>query len=173
MGAQQWPPWAVTSSRAELDRLASALKDRDSKVHPVEWSSWLARLLVVRSCGFVELSLRETLRGYVDGASGGFVRSFSLSYLERTPNPNPGAVSALLGRFDPSLGDEFQLHIAKDDSRLKRELELMVDRRNKIAHGESENITQSKSLTLYGAACEVSDWFVLRLNPIRPGGGRR
>ena len=54
-----------------------------------------------------------------------------------------------------------------DDQRLYREVTFLVDRRNKIAHGENEGIGAAKAMRLKGVACELADWFVLRFNPLR------
>jgi hypothetical protein len=55
--------------------------------------------------------------------------------------------------------------LAAEDELLHRELSLLVDRRNKIAHGHSEGITVRKALDLKQVAVKVADWFILRFNP--------
>ena len=95
------------------------------------------------------------------------MRSFAHSWLERSGNPNPGYLGTLVGRFDATMSEEFTDFINESDGRLKREIDFLVDRRNKIAHGMSEGINQTKAVQLKGVACEVADWFVLRFNPGR------
>jgi hypothetical protein len=74
----------------------------------------------------------------------------------------------MIGRFDAGLRDEFKQFLEGDDERLRRELALLVDRRNKIAHGLSESIGRDKALLLKEVALEVSEWLVLKFNPLRP-----
>jgi hypothetical protein len=128
---------------------------------------WLARLLVVRSCGYLEQSVVSACRGYVDGRSGGPVRAFGASFLMRSSNPSAAGLQALVGRFDARWSEELEELLDADDERLRRDLGFLVDRRHKIAHGLNETVRVSRSLELKDNACELSDWFVRRFNPQR------
>lgn len=158
-----WPPWTVTSLREKLDDLA-LLVDESVGLDP-EVRAWLSRMLVVRSSGFLEQTAKEVCRTHVDERSGGIVRTFALTWLERSKNPSPDNLSDLVGRFDASFQAEFVNLLDSDDQRIRRELSLLVDRRNKIAHGLNEGISKEKAMSLKGVAIEVSDWLVLRFNP--------
>jgi hypothetical protein len=127
----------------------------------------LARFLVVRSCGFVEQTVVQVCRGYVAERSGGPVRTFGHSWLERSPNPSPEALALLAGRFDSAWANDLTELLEADDQRLQREVAFLVDRRNKIAHGLNEGIGPAKALMLKDVACEVGDWFIARFNPDR------
>ena len=158
-----WPPWEVTSLRNKLEQLAG-LVETPGGVDP-DVLSWMSRMLVVRSSGFVEQTAKEVCRAHVHQRAGGPVRAFALSWLEWSRNPSPENLCELVGRFDKSFEDEFVEVLEADDQRVRRELSLMVDRRNKIAHGLNEGITRDKALTLKTVALEVSDWLILRFNP--------
>lgn len=163
----QWPPWEVNSLKGKLDSL-TALVDRPSDGGiSDEAHAWLCRFLVIRSCGYLEQTVVEVSRAYVRNKSGGLVQSFARSWLERSRNPTPEYLIELIGRFDGAMSDEFRHFMDEDDQRIYREVSFLVDRRNKIAHGLNEGITRSKALQLCEVACEVADWFVLRLNPGR------
>lgn len=162
----QWPPMEVVTLRSKLDELAEAVRDSQRKGDE-RVAALLARFLVVRSCGFVEQSLVCTLRGYVSSKSGGYVRSFAQSWLMRSRNPSPQAIEGMLGRFDSLLASEFASFIDDDSQARRRDLEFMVDRRNKIAHGLNEGITERRALDLKETSVAVTDWFILRLNPER------
>lgn len=125
----------------------------------------LCRFLVVRSCGYLETSTVEICRAYVHAKSGGPVRSFAHSWLERSGNPNPKYLVQLIGRFDSAMANEFEQFIADDDGRIKRDIDFLVSRRNRIAHGESEGINRTRAIQLKEISCEVADWFILRFNP--------
>ena len=73
----------------------------------------------------------------------------------------------MIGRFDHALKIEFDELLDSDDQRLRRELAFLVDRRNHIAHGLSESINRDKALALKNVAVEVSEWLVLKFNPLR------
>jgi hypothetical protein len=163
----RWPPWQVTNLKYGLDSLADLVdKSREKAIDP-EIQSWLSRLLVIRSCGYLEQVVAEVFRDYVRNKSGGLVRAFAHSWLERSRNPNPDNLTELVGRFDSNICNEFTTMLDDDDGRLRREISFLVDRRNRIAHGLSEGITQSKALQLKDIACELADWFILRFNPER------
>lgn len=164
--SSQWPPkeWLELKSRLEeLEQLVSQpvnSLDQDTR-------DWLARLLVVRSCGFLEQTALSVTRGYLAHRSSGPVRSFSFSWLDRGRNPTPEALVVLAGRFDARWSEELSEILEADDQRLRREVAFLVDRRNKIAHGENEGIGIVKAIELKDVACELADWFVLRFNPGR------
>ena len=63
------------------------------------------------------------------------------------------------------MANEFEQFIADDDGRIKRDIDFLVNRRNRIAHGESEGINQIRAIQLKEISCEVADWFILRFNP--------
>lgn len=109
----------------------------------------------------------EVCRAYVAQKSGGLVRAFAHSWLERSRNPTVVNLEELVGRFDAMLCDEFKALLDADDGYLRQELGFMVDRRNKIAHGLSESVNRSKAIQLKGVACDLADWFILRFNPGR------
>jgi hypothetical protein len=147
-----------------LEELTELVQDRNEGLTD-EARGWLARLLVVRSSGYVEQVVAEICRAYVDAKSSGLVRSFSRSWLERSNNPTPDNLLVLVGRFDAILQRDLDDFISGDDERLRRELSFLVDRRNKIAHGLNEGIGPARALALKGVAVEIADWFILRMNP--------
>ncbi len=162
----EWPPREVSLLRGRLEELAQLVSTpHDSLAH--EARDWLARFLVVRSCGFLEQTVVQVCRGYVAERSGGPVRTFSQSWLERSPNPSPDALALLTGRFDSTWANDLMELLEADDQRLQREVAFLVDRRNKIAHGLNEGIGPAKALLLKEVACEVGDWFIARFNPDR------
>src|SRR5665213_1902078 len=146
--ASHWPPWEVTSLRQKLDGLADVVADPAVHGVPHEALDWLARFLVVRSCGYLEQTVSEVARGYLRERSGGPARAFASSWLERVPNPTPEALTALTGRFDSVWSVDLDDFLAAEDQRLSREISFLVDRRNRIAHGLNEGIGSQKALAL-------------------------
>jgi hypothetical protein len=126
----------------------------------------LCRFLVIRSCGYLETSTIEICRAYVQAKSGGPVQSFAHSWLVRSgANPTIDYLGKFIERFDPALANEFKQFVAEDDSRIQRDIDFLVSRRNRIAHGESEGINRTRAIQLKEVSCEVADWFILRFNP--------
>ncbi|MBL7498640.1 hypothetical protein I6A84_32775 [Frankia sp. CNm7] len=160
-----WPPAEVTFILKRLSELASIVEEQARSSNDQEIVSWLARLLVIRSCGYLEQTVAETARAYTRHKSYGLVRSFSLGWLERTHNPTPDALETFTGRFDAGMQEELGEFLNANDEELRRELAFLVDRRNRIAHGLNEGIGVVKALALKDVACQVADWFILRFRP--------
>ncbi len=165
--AKQWPPVAVTSIRDWLEELDTLLQDQARDPDADSTAQWLARLLVVRSCGYLEQTVLEVAKAFIVDSSGGLVRSFAQSHVPEGRNPSPDFLLDWVGRFDAQLREDLDEVLEADDQRLRRELSFLVDRRNRIAHGLNEGITSRKALDLKVIACEAADWFILRFNPAR------
>ena len=158
-----WPPIQVSRLREALEELTSKV----TSMRDVETLPWLTRMLVVRSSGYIEQTSREVFYEYMGTRSGGFVRAFGQSWLAKSRNPTPENLLEMVGRFDYNLRSELEELLEHDDQRLRRELSYLVDRRNHIAHGLSEGINRDKALSLKDVALELSDWLVLKFNPLR------
>lgn len=158
-----WPPYQVERLRVALEELGSTV----AATREPETLQWLSRMLVVRSSGYIEQTSREVFLGYIQERAGGLVRAFGQSWLDRSRNPSPDNLLDMIGRFDHALRVEFDQLLELDDQRLRRELAFLVDRRNHIAHGLSEGINRDKALALKAVALEVSEWLVLKFNPLR------
>jgi hypothetical protein len=161
--ASSWPPYQVERFRVALEELGTTVEQaRDPDI-----LQWLTRMLVVRSSGYIEQTSREVFWGYIEERAGGLVRAFGHSWLDKSRNPSPDNLVGMIGRFDHALKIQFEELLELNDQRLRRELAFLVDRRNHIAHGLSEGINRDKALALKDVALEVSEWLVLKFNPLR------
>jgi hypothetical protein len=159
-----WPSQALTNVETRLKELAR-LVERPPSGQGEDISAAMARFLVIRACGYLEQTVEECCRAYLTSKSAPTAASFGRSWLGRGGNPWPGSLVQLVRRFDGSWGDELQALFDRDDEQLKREVSLLVDRRNKIAHGLSEGIGARKALDLVAATEPIADWFIWRLDP--------
>lgn len=155
------------SSEQKLDLLVDAIRDRGANRTDDE-QMWLTRFLVIRSCGHLEQTVHESARAHLRSTSGGTALSFSLSWLERSRNPSPDNLLAIAARFNASLRDELASYLDENDKERGRELSLLVDRRNSIAHGMNEGLNDTKALQLTALAKETAAWFLTKLNPDPP-----
>ncbi len=164
---ERWPPTSVLSLKQSLDELGDivATVNREGDAHGE--ASWLARFLVVRSCGYLEQVILQAGLALTHERSGGPVRSFSLSWFPTHRNPSPEQIVEWVGRFDSEWSAELREILDAEDEEIQRELSLLVDRRNRIAHGLNEGIGVRKALDLKETATTVADWFLLRFNPYR------
>lgn len=161
-----WPPLQVRTLERYFIELSESVGDPDRvKARTDDEQIWLTRFLVVRSSGFVEQVVYESARGYLAERSFGMVRTFSHSWIERTRNPSPANLLLLLGRFDGTLAELFSDFLDEDDGLRRQNLELLVQRRNEIAHGQNEGMGIQKALRVAETAREVADWFIRELAP--------
>lgn len=164
---QAWPPHPLPELRRQLNELALAVADRSTDRADDE-QIWLTRFLVVRTCGYLEQVVHETIRSFISAKSGGMVRSFAHSWLARSKNPSIDNMLEITGRLDAALADDLRSRLEDNDGYLQREISLLVDRRHKIAHGTNEGLGTVKALSLKSDAEIVADWFIENLDPHRP-----
>lgn len=159
-----WPPPSLTALRRSLDTLGKAVEERREGRTDDE-QIWLTRFFVVRICGYLEQVVHETIRGYISAKSGGLVRTFAHSWMDKSRNPSPDNMVGLVGRLDASLGERLTNLLEENDNHLLREISLLVDRRHKIAHGLNEGLTPAKALSLKATMEQIADWFIAELDP--------
>jgi hypothetical protein len=161
---EPWPSREISSLKRSLDEIVTLVRS-PARDQPDEVTRALARFLVVRTCGYLEQVVEECCRAYLYSKSAPAAAAFGRSWLGRGSNPTPDRLEALARRFDPGWAGELRELLERDDQLLSRELSLLVDRRNKIAHGLSEGLGARKALDLESSASVVASWFVNRLDP--------
>jgi hypothetical protein len=159
-----WPSLPLTNLERRLKRIA-LLVERPAANEPDEVTQALARFLVVRTCGHLERTVQECCLTYVHNNSFGRVKDFSVSWLRKIENPTPDNLLQLVGRFDSSLRDDLCDLFEQNDGELKREISLLIAKRNAIAHGESEGIGSRKALDLLNYSKLLTDWFIRNFDP--------
>lgn len=159
-----WPTLGTVNLRASLTALEKLVKDANPS-RGDDINSALARFLVVRTCGYLEQVVEICCKSYIKSKSDFRSSSYGASWLGRGRNPSKESLVSLTRRFDGAWADELFQLLSKDDERLGRELDFLVDRRNKIAHGLSEEIGVRKALDLVEPAMTIGDWFVKKMDP--------
>lgn len=159
-----WPTLELQGYERSFKELQH-LVDEQASVGGDDVVAQLARLLVVRACGYVEQVAEQCCKAYLLAKSDPRSAAFGSSWLGTGRNPSPGKLVDLVRRLDPEWAVELSGILDDNDEELRRELKFLVDRRNRIAHGENEGIGARRALDLSAAAELISDWFVLRLDP--------
>lgn len=163
MATTSWPPWAIRSLERQLDTLHNAVRANESR--PDDEQIWLTRFLVVRACGYLEQVVHETVTGFVQDRSGGEIRAFAMSWFNKSRNPSPDNLVEMVGRFDERWKHEFESLLDSNDGGVRQELNLLVSRRNQIAHGLNEGLNTRKAIEMVDLSKQIADWFILRFNP--------
>jgi RiboL-PSP-HEPN len=159
-----WPSLRITNLERGLKRIAT-LVEHPAPDEPDEVTQALSRFLVIRTCGHLERTVQECCVIYVQNKASGRIMQFSQSWLKRLENPTPDRLLELAGRFDDPLRNDLSALFERNDGELRREISLLVDKRNAIAHGESEGIGSRKALELLNYSRSLTDWFVLNFDP--------
>ena len=159
-----WPSHVIAESRRKLIDLRDEL-DGLSDGTSSEVEQAISRFLVVRACGHIEFTFEEAFCTLAESRSSPSVASYVRSGFFRGSNPRPSRLTDTLGKFDPVIAGIIADHLEAGDQRLSRELSFMVDRRNKIAHGQSENVSRRRALQLGEVALEIGDAVTAALNP--------
>jgi RiboL-PSP-HEPN len=159
----QWPPARIRRLEAQLDRLVNAVSDGTAR--EVDDQIWLTRFLVVRSCGYLEQVVHETVVTHLQAGSYGTAQSFVMSWLDRSRNPSVDNLLRMIGRLDGGMQEELDQLLMADDGRLTSQIASLVGRRNQIVHGENEGMGSQAALELTRSAKIVANWFIRRLDP--------
>lgn len=125
----------------------------------------ISRFLVVRTCGYLEQAVDLSIRAYIESKSHPTVSAYGHSWLGSGMNPSPDKLLRLVRRFSAEWENELKHLLDDDDEFLKREISFLVNRRNLIAHGQSETVGAVKSMALHDAALRVAQWFIERFDP--------
>lgn len=157
-----WPNADIRTARHEF---ANLINEVDARFREDPSDSILSRFLLVRSSGYLEYGFETVLCGWAEMQSSPRVSSFVRSNFGRGRNPSPEKLCDVLGRFDTELRIKFEERISEDDDHVKREISWMVDRRNKIVHGLSENVRASKALDVARICYGLVDWLIEELRP--------
>lgn len=158
-------PWP-SRSLEDFSRSLKSLEQLVQRQDPSETvSAELSRFLVVRVCGYLEQSVEECCRSYLKSKSDPKSAAFGESWFGHGANPRPESLIKLVQRFDRAWAEELEMLLNADDELLKRELEFLVDKRNRISHGLNQGVGQRKALDLVPNARRIANWFVNRFDP--------
>ena len=153
-----WPSQDMQNLERSLQDVARLVRSRTRLGQTRQGA--LSRFLVIRACGFLEQILVECSRAYFLSKSEERVYSFGVSWLGRGMNPSTERLISFANRLGPARASELREMLDADDQHLSSELSLLVDRRNKIAHGLSQGIGARKALDLATAVIITANWFI-------------
>jgi len=130
-----------------------------------EISSAISRFLIIRSAGHIEYTFDECLNCYATSKAHPNVANFVKSGLFSGRNPSPEKLVSQLSRLSPDWGRSLERMLSADDEAVRRELAFLVDRRNRIAHGQNESVRMRKTLELCDMSLGIGDFFVHAIDP--------
>jgi hypothetical protein len=159
-----------STARTEINRLKKSLTDLYDRCNQLDSSSEISgdmnRYLCVRVSGFLEQSLLAAARSLCEKRSSGEALRFSLSWLERAPNPRADEIIKLVSRFDSKWAQELEILLSEDERRTR--VNSLLGIRNDIAHGKNQGVSKRQALEYYNLVVEIIDWVLDRFEPL-PG----
>ena len=132
---------------------------------PPEVGAQLARFLVVRSTGYVEHTFETCIRHFAEAHAHPAVARHVVAGLFKGRNPRPEVLLERTALLSEDWGESLHDYLRKDDATAHRELSFMVDRRNQIAHGQSESVNRRKALDLADVALNLGEWLTELIDP--------
>lgn len=162
--AGAWPSPILKQSRDSLIDLY-ALVDAGSASGSDTVLAQLSRLLVIRATGHIEFTLEQSLVHFASAKSHPHVANYILSTVFHGRTVKPHIFLERIKDIDGSWAEELTSFLNEDDQLLYRELAFMVDRRNKLAHGQNQGIGVRKALDLANVALVIGDWLTETIDP--------
>lgn len=151
-----WPTLRVHQLRQDLDNVRGVFTGY-TDADPVKAA--LARFYVVRSCGLIEKVTVECAHVFLEQRSDPRASRYGISWLPwGITSAHPGALVEYVGKFDTEWRSSLEQFLKADDEILWRELAGLVQKRNRIAHGESESVSTTKAVEYGDIARKVCDW---------------
>lgn len=160
---RSWPTQELQNSKKKLTELINLLDEFGNE--PPEVSSELARFLVVRSTGYVEHLFDTCIQCFAEAHSHRFIARHVESGLHKGRNVKPDTLLDRIKPFSDEWHKDLKDYFDADDCVVRRELNFMVDRRNRIAHGMNESINRRKALDLAHLALGVGDVILVLMDP--------
>ena len=120
---------------------------------PPEDQARIAQFMVVLASGYLEVACRTVLSVYAERNADPRVAGFVGKQLRRTRNPTVGNIADLVRDFDEERAKELTRFASGDVSERSG---AMVKGRNRIAHGEPQNVELATVTTQFEAAKELA-----------------
>ncbi|MDE2861467.1 MAG: HEPN domain-containing protein [Chloroflexota bacterium] len=127
---------------SQLDSLKSLLAVTDTATGGnIELVGHWGRYLCVLTAGFLENALREVFSEFVRNAASPQVASFATRRLERISNPKSGRFIETAQSFDFVWASDLEDFLNADGGRRRNAIDSIMSNRNRIAHGESVQVS--------------------------------
>lgn len=168
--SSDWPPYKVQQSERRLAELHATLSDameHEESDSDADLSSYLAKLLVVRSSGHLEVVSSSCLLAFFERHSEPVAANYIQTTYRTWKSPKPEDLKSTLAHMAPAAKEDFSSFLKndKDGIDLSSEIGSMVSERGKISHGENDSITPNKALRYYISTMKLSKWFVEYFEP--------
>lgn len=158
------------TGRSEIARLEKHVNDLFDRVEPVKPEDQLKgdlnRYIAVRVSGYLEQAVVALARSACSTGAFGETQRFSLSWLDRAPNPSSRELVRLANRFSVVWAEDLERFLGEEERGSR--LNALIGIRNDIAHGKNQGVSLQQARDYFGLARDVVAWLAERLEPL-PG----
>lgn len=158
-----WPSQDLQTSRNRLINLKTLIESQ--KANDPDIVAELSRLLVIRATGYVEFTFDTAIAAFADAHSNPVVARHVRASLFQGRNPWPNVLLDRAKILAPEWEESLKSFLDANDNLIRQELTFMVDRRNKIAHGQNESVNRRKALDLAELSLKLGDFIVYLIDP--------
>lgn len=166
---------SLTGLQAQIKKLRITMLDRsyrdDDALQSLanEVRSNLSRLLLLRSCGYLEYAINTAVKEWTEENHSLVYKDFIEPSLTRGSKANRERINKMVGIFAPHYADEMkEFLLFKRTGELSDrggEISEMIKFRNKISHGLSDQLDTESALDFAELALEVGDKIIEFMNP--------
>jgi hypothetical protein len=161
LNAAQYQDLSVT-----YNNVVEVQRRRRQPSDPVE-EAWLdaiavdlSRYLVVRSAGFLEEVRDEAAADFTHRSSSPKVLAYVRTTIGKGGGVSPGQLGTFMTNFDVDMGKSINDALNDGNGILSSRLGSLVKSRKQIAHGQGDNVNESRALVGCETAVTVADLVV-------------
>ncbi len=136
-----------------IQRAFESAREHAAATEPLADRARIAQFMTVLASGYLEVACRTVLSVYAERNADPRVAGFVGKRLRRTRNPTVGNIADLVRDFDEERAGELS-RFASDD--VSDRIGAMVAQRNRIAHGDPQNVELATVTTQFRAARKLA-----------------
>ena len=151
----------------ELIRQYQIIRELISKTNSacqddIELMAHWAKYLCVISAGFIENSLKEIYRDFIQRAASEPVANFSIQVFSKIQNPKTSRFIEIANSFKNTWGEKLELFVDEDGRR--EAIDAIMQNRHLIVHGKYSGITIARLHPYLVKAIEVIEFIEDQFN---------
>ena len=136
-----------------IQKAFESASEHATATEPSEDRARIAQFMVILASGYLEVACRTVLSVYAERNADPRVAGFVGKQLRRTRSPTVGNIAGLVRDFDEERASELSRFASGDVS---DRIGAMVAQRNRIAHGDPQNVELATVTTQFKAAQKLA-----------------
>lgn len=116
--------------------------DHQGKGIESEIQSHLAKYLCVLCSGYIEVAVKEIVCGYCNECTNETVSRYIDQTWRVSRSMNSRTIIEILGNLNKDWGNQIKAWFYEGSEQKKDKIDKLVDWRNKISHGDAQNVNQ-------------------------------